>query len=55
MMQDDAIGVWHETYLIEPGRFKCIYGNMPSFGLAAATTTFPAEGRPAAARDRFVA
>ncbi|HEY2447068.1 MAG TPA: DUF4188 domain-containing protein, partial [Rhizomicrobium sp.] len=33
-MGDGAIGIWHETYLIEPGRFECIYGNMPNFGLA---------------------
>jgi hypothetical protein len=26
LMQDDAIGIWHETYLVEPGRFECIYG-----------------------------
>ena len=53
LMQDDAIGIWHETYLIEPGKFECIYGNMPLFGLAAATSAVPAEGRLAAAKDRF--
>ena len=51
--QDDSIGVWHETYVIEPGRFECIYNNMPEFGLGAATQSVPAEGRLAAARDRF--
>lgn len=51
--QDDSIGVWHETYVVEPGRFECIYNNMPDFGLGAATSSVPAEGRLAAARDRF--
>ena len=55
LMQDDAVGIWHETYLIEPGKFECIYGNMPSFGLAAATSSMPAEGRLASAKDRFAA
>jgi hypothetical protein len=48
-----SIGIWHETYLIEPGKFECVYGNMPLFGLAAATSQVPAEGRLAGARDRF--
>jgi hypothetical protein len=32
-----SVGVWHETYLIGPGRAESIYVNMPSeFGLAGA-------------------
>ncbi len=30
------VGVWHETYQIEPGKFEAIYTNMPSYGLAKA-------------------
>jgi len=30
------VGVWHETYQIEPGKFEAIYTNMPKFGLAQA-------------------
>jgi hypothetical protein len=52
---DGSIGIWHETYLIEPGKFECIYGNMPPFGLAAASTSVKAEGRLAAAKERFAA
>jgi hypothetical protein len=48
-----AVGIWHETYLVEPGKCECIYGNMPVFGLAAATARVPAEGRLAAAKDRL--
>ncbi|GAC1520486.1 MAG: DUF4188 domain-containing protein [Vulcanimicrobiaceae bacterium] len=31
-----GVGIWHETYLVEPGRFEAIYANMPRFGLAEA-------------------
>jgi Domain of unknown function (DUF4188) len=47
---DGSVGIWHETYLIEPGRYKAIYGNMPVFGLAAATKHVPAMGRKETAR-----
>jgi thiol-disulfide isomerase/thioredoxin len=39
---DGSVGIWHESYLIEPGKYKAIYGNMPVFGLAAATKHVPA-------------
>src|SRR5258708_4085035 len=34
---DGTVGIWHETYVIEPGKYEALYGNMPLFGLAAAT------------------
>ena len=34
---DGTVGIWHETYLIEPGKYENVYANMPAFGLAAAT------------------
>ena len=55
LQNDGSIGIWHETYLIEPGKFECVYGNMPPFGLAAATAQVKAEGRLAAAKERFAA
>ena len=39
--KDGTVGVWHETYLIEPGKYETIYANMPLFGLAAATSHVP--------------
>lgn len=33
---NDAVGIYHETYLIKPGQFESIYGNMPKFGLSKA-------------------
>ena len=50
---DGSVGIWHETYLIEPGKSECVYVNMPRFGLAAAAQHVKAEGRLAAAKDRM--
>ncbi|MGH6830438.1 MAG: monooxygenase family protein, partial [Methylocella sp.] len=51
--KDGTVGIWHETYVIEPGKFEAIYANMPLFGLAAATSHVPAEGGLSAAKDRL--
>lgn len=50
---DGSVGIWHETYLIEPGRYEAVYGNMPVFGLAAATKHVSAMGRKETARRRL--
>ena len=50
---DGSVGIWHETYLIEPGKSECVYVNMPKFGLAAAGRHVKAEGRLASAKDRL--
>ncbi|MEH2408375.1 DUF4188 domain-containing protein [Nostoc sp.] len=50
---DGSVGIWHETYLIELGRYEAVYGNMPVFGLAAATKHVPAMGRRETARRRL--
>jgi hypothetical protein len=31
------VGIWHETYRVRAGEYETIYGNMPTFGLAAAS------------------
>ncbi len=48
-----SVGIWHETYLVEPGKAESIYVNMPLFGLAAAAHHVKAEGRLAGAKDRM--
>ena len=53
--RDGSVGIWHETYLVEPGKSECVYVNMPRFGLASAARHVKAEGRLAAARDRMSA
>ena len=50
---DGSVGIWHETYLIEPGRYEAVYGNMPVFGLAAGTKHVSAMGRKETARRRL--
>ena len=50
---DGSVGIWHETYLIEAGNYEWAYGNMPVFGLAAATKHVPALGRRETARRRL--
>lgn len=47
------VGIWHETYLIAPGRHETIYNGMPPFGLGKATRLVPATGNRAAARERL--
>ncbi len=49
---DGSVGIWHETYLINPGNYEAIYGNMPIFGLAAATKHVPVTGRKENASQR---
>jgi len=49
-----AVGIWHETYLVEPGAFEAIYANMPEFGLAKATERVPAIGGRETARRRLM-
>ena len=51
--KDGTVGIWHETYLVEPGKTESVYANMPLFGLAEAATHMPAEGGLAKAKDRM--
>ncbi|MFM1650582.1 DUF4188 domain-containing protein [Brevibacillus sp. B_LB10_24] len=50
---DGTVGVYHETYLVEAGRYECLYNNMPVFGLAKAARHLPALGRKETARKRL--
>jgi hypothetical protein len=49
---DGSVGIWHETYLVGPGRYENVYVNMPAFGLGAAGSLVPAVGAMATARGR---
>jgi hypothetical protein len=51
--KDGSVGIWHETYLVEPGHYEAVYGNMPVTGLAASTSHVPATGRRETARQRL--
>lgn len=50
-----VVGIWHETYQVNPDQYECVYGNMPRFGLAAAMEHVPAVGRRETARTRLTA
>ena len=47
------VGIWHETYLIQPGQVESVYNNMPPYGLGAAFGLVPAQGARQAARQRL--
>jgi hypothetical protein len=47
------VGIWHETYVVKPGSFECVYNNMPRFGLSRAFETVPAVGGNARAASRM--
>lgn len=48
-----AVGIWHETYRIEPGNYECVYHHMPRFGLGAAVPRIPATGALKTAAGRL--
>ena len=50
---DGSVGIWHETYQIDPNQFEVFYGNMPRFGLAVAMEHLEAVGRRETARMRL--
>lgn len=50
---DGSVGIWHETYLIDPGKFENVYGNMPRVGLGAAVEHVPVTGGMQTARRRM--
>jgi Domain of unknown function (DUF4188) len=49
------VGVYHETYRIEPGHHESIYSNMPPMGLALAGRHVAVGPRTDAARERMQA
>jgi hypothetical protein len=48
-----AVGIWHETVVLQPGQVETIYGNMPPFGLGQAIGTTPATGTRDTAAKRL--
>ena len=49
------VGVWHETYVVEPGGYENIYVNMPAFGLGKVGTLSAAVGGLQSAEARLKA
>jgi hypothetical protein len=48
-----SAGIWHETYVVPPGNFEGVYGNMPVWGMAAATAHVPVGAGREAAKERL--
>lgn len=49
----NAVGIYHETYLVRAGDYECIYGNMPLFGLAKAAERVDVAGKLETAGGRL--
>jgi hypothetical protein len=50
---DGSVGIFHETFLVDAGKYEALYGNMPVSGLASAGKHIPATGRRETARRRL--
>lgn len=50
---DPDVGIWHETYVVKPGQYEVLYGNMPAFGLGKALGVQPVGKGSATARQRL--
>lgn len=51
--QDGAVGIFHETYVVDPDDTENVYNNMPPFGLGKAGRRRPAEGDHETAGQRL--
>jgi len=47
------VGIWHETYISEKGKYECVYTNMPRFGLGKVGNYVPARDKYHSARGRL--
>jgi hypothetical protein len=52
---DGSVGIWHETYQVQPGAFETVYSGMPRFGLASVMEHVPVTARTNSARERLKA
>lgn len=53
MQESDAVGIWHETYLVRDGAYETVYHNMPAVGLGKAGILHPATERRRTAAGRL--
>jgi hypothetical protein len=47
------VGFWHETYMVYPGAYEAVYGNMPRFGLASAGEHVPVARKGESSAERL--
>lgn len=48
-----SVGIWHETYRVPAANVETVYGNMPTFGLGAATAAAPVRSGRQTAAERL--
>lgn len=51
--KSDAVGIWHETYIVEPGKTENKYVNMPPFGFSKVGKSQVASGKRTSAAGRL--
>jgi len=51
-MKSSAVGIWHETYVIDKGKTENVYVNMPKFGYGKVGKLVPAQGKRNSAEGR---
>jgi hypothetical protein len=52
-MKSKAVGIWHETYVVEKGKTENIYVNMPKFGYGKVGNLQPVSGKRNTANGRL--
>lgn len=52
-MKTNAVGIWHETYVVQKGMAENMYVNMPTFGFGKVGTLVPAVGTRKSAKARL--
>ena len=50
---DGTVGIYHETYAVDAGRYETIYGNMPAWGLGKVAGLCDATAKRNEARARM--
>ncbi|MCT2536487.1 DUF4188 domain-containing protein [Aquibacillus koreensis] len=50
---NDAVGIYHETYQVKSGSYESIYGNMPTYGLGKALAIQPVTADNRSAKKRL--
>jgi len=50
---NDAVGIYHETYKVPAGNYESVYGNMPLYGLGKSMNHIPITAEHGSARKRL--
>lgn len=52
-MKSEAVGIWHETYVVDKGKTENVYVNMPPFGFGKVGDLKVASGKRNTAQGRL--